>query len=165
MFEKKPPLPIEEQIKTLQQISSHKLQGGMLWVSLAAIFILLGLAIIFHETVLAVLTAAPAMIAFATFATGRYISNAYQAWQTGKNERAILVLKIDEWSDSKNFVGQITARDIVWEMTFCPPLGWTPQPGEYKVSAYFCDKAEWPSLIMTDEGILYPQSKPKKQTR
>ncbi|MFA5081788.1 MAG: hypothetical protein WC474_04480 [Hydrogenophilaceae bacterium] len=50
-----------------------------------------------------------------------------------------------------------------WQFEFTPNC-WEPAEGDYKAEIYYVRSVEWPALLITQEGVLFPAFTPKKLT-
>jgi hypothetical protein len=48
-----------------------------------------------------------------------------------------------------------------WRFEFIP-LGWQPGEGEFEAEFFAHPSVEWPALVQTTQGILYPRYNPKR---
>jgi hypothetical protein len=104
----------------------------------------------------------------------------YSAWQsTPHMDAAAVALRFDHrstgtvqitvgnWSGSDSYqatvqggarTGDAPAR---WRFEFIP-LGWRPVAGRYTAVLFAHPALEWPALIQTEQGIIYPRYKPER---
>ena len=59
------------------------------------------------------------------------------------------------------YIVTVECHQKVWKLMMCQPQGWKPQNEIYHADLYFIEKREWPSLIVCEEGILYPKYRGK----
>jgi hypothetical protein len=52
-------------------------------------------------------------------------------------------------------------NQLLWEMDFVQPQGWQPIEGIHQAQLAFIRGVEWPVVILTTVGLLYPCCKPK----
>lgn len=50
----------------------------------------------------------------------------------------------------------------LWQMEFVTPQNWQPGEGKYSAQLAFIRGVEWPVVIRTSEGLLYPRLKPRR---
>ena len=50
----------------------------------------------------------------------------------------------------------------LWQMEFVTPQNWQPGEGKHSAQLAFIRGVEWPVVILTSEGLLYPRLKPRR---
>ena len=50
----------------------------------------------------------------------------------------------------------------LWQMEFVQPQNWQPKEGRYPAELVFIRGVEWPVVLLTSDGLLYPRLKPRR---
>lgn len=162
----------KEQLEILRQISSPRFNKRLGMGCLAAtVMVVAGIVITaYYLDDWGVLPFAPFAIVFA-------LAIAHSARQTAPHMRdarqAIdhyqvtpgmvrIVMTSDDGSDYyRAGVRDRQGRD--WTFSF-RPQEWKPVAGVHPAELRYIDGVDWPALIVTEQGILYPQLRPEAQT-
>ncbi len=93
-----------------------------------------------------------------------HLANARQALDCfeGVSGSVRIVVEVDDSSDVYHAAAPDRAGKS-WAFRFSPD-GWVPKMGDYPAELRFVEGVEWPALIITDSGILYPQFDPKQES-
>jgi hypothetical protein len=153
----------EEQIHSLRQMASD---GLIKWLFRSAI----GLSVLCF--VCGVKTNLPpyymfaiflGLLAFATYQTAPHIRRAALALDSSNRTTARIEIAIDSWSDSQSFHAIVpVSPTLAWKFEFIPQ-GWKPSAGTVEAELCFIPGVEWPTLLITKEGIIHPRYEPKPQ--
>lgn len=94
-----------------------------------------------------------------------FILEAAKALEISTPRQGTFEVKIEEWSDSPTYRARFHHHDSgsYWNFEFIPQ-GWSPVAGRLEGQLYFLPDHQWPSLIVTEKGILFPRFKPKRET-
>lgn len=93
------------------------------------------------------------------------ILEAARALEKGDSKQGEFEIQIEEWSDSPTYHVKVPHQqnaDSCWKFTFIPQ-GWAPVAGRQEGQLYFLPDYQWPSLIVTEKGILFPRFTPKRE--
>lgn len=110
-----------------------------------------------------------ALIAFAIWQTTPHISNAARGLREGLKQNGVVAISLKQWSDGtsshESYQGLISMNNQpLWQMEFVQPEGWEPAEGVYQAQLAFIRGVEWPVVILTNDGLLYPACKPRRAT-
>ena len=105
-----------------------------------------------------------ALLMVACALSAGHLRNAARATRAGRRERAVLQLQQPEDNDERQFHGrlQLLTGERAWEMDFAPVSGWLPQADELIVDVVFLADIQWPVLVLSDQGLLWPRTSPKR---
>lgn len=71
---------------------------------------------------------------------------------------------VNPGSDSDDYQAGVRDRQgHDWTFDFCPS-GWIPLTGDHPAELRFVKGVEWPALVVTEAGILYPKFRPTRDT-
>lgn len=108
-----------------------------------------------------------ALLALAIRQVTPHIRNAIKGLREGIRQSGSVDITIRQWQDAENnshedYSGRIMLdRQPLWQMDFATPQHWQPEKGQYPAQLVFIRGVEWPVLILTENGLLYPASRPK----
>jgi hypothetical protein len=90
------------------------------------------------------------------------LSDAHLALDRHEAVRDSLRIVVVQGSDSDEYhAGMLDRQGRDWRFEF-NPAGWIPKTGDYPAELRFVDGVEWPVLIVTEAGILYPKYAPTR---
>jgi len=108
------------------------------------------------------------LIAFAIWQTTRHISDAARGLREGIKQKGDVEISIHQWTDAESnqyesYKGMILMdNQPLWQMEFVQPPNWQPKEGRYPAELIFICGAEWPVVLLTRDGLLYPRLKPER---
>jgi len=111
---------------------------------------------------------ASALIGFAMWQTTPHISNAARGLKEGLKQNGAVEISIHRWKDTESnqyesYQGLISMdNQPLWQMEFVTPQSWQPLEGRHSAQLAFIRGVEWPVVILTCDGLLYPRLKPKR---
>ena len=109
-----------------------------------------------------------ALIGFAIWQTTPHISNAAKGLREGMKQKGVLEINIRQWKDGdsnqhESYEGLISMdSQPLWQMEFVTPQNWQPVEGRQEAQLVFVRGVEWPVVILTANGLLYPRFKPRR---
>lgn len=109
-----------------------------------------------------------ALLAFAIWQTSPHIHNAVRGLREGLKQNGTVEISVHQWRDAESnsydsYDGLILMdNQPVWQMEFVTPQNWQPVEGRYSAQLAFIRGVEWPVVILTSDGLLYPRFKPKR---
>lgn len=108
------------------------------------------------------------LIAFAVWQTTPHICNAARGLREGLRQKGAVEITISRWTDAESNTHE-TYRGLVsmdqqplWQMEFVTPENWQPETGVFSAELAFVRGVEWPVVILTDNGLLYPRLTPRR---
>ncbi len=112
-----------------------------------------------------------AVLAFAVRQTAPHIANAVRGLREGIKQQGAVDILIRHWTDAESnvhesFQGMIAMNgQTMWKMEFVTPESWQPREGSFPAELFFVRGVEWPVVILTRDGLLYPRRKPRRAGR
>ncbi len=151
-----------EQLEVLRKMRSS---GSALWLKYGLTLLTIGLAIATlnskHPAYAAVF-AFVALVTYSSWQTTPHILYAGKAFELGSKSHGTVQIGITKWSDSDTYHATVNvAPSQRWRFEFIP-LGWQPSEGEFEAEFFAHPSVEWPALVQTNQGILYPRYNPKR---
>jgi len=111
---------------------------------------------------------AAAILAYAVRQTAPHIANAVRGLREGVKQQGAVEISFHSWKDAESNVHE-SCRGLIsmdgrplWEMEFVTTEHWQPREGSYPAQLAFIQGVEWPVVILTQEGLLYPRLKPRR---
>lgn len=107
-----------------------------------------------------------ALVGFAIWQTTPHIINAARGLTEGLKQNGDVEIGIRHWTDGgpntyESYEGLILMdNQPLWQMEFAQPRSWQPKEGRYPAELAFIRGVEWPVVLQTGEGLLYPRAKP-----
>ncbi|HOH57235.1 MAG: hypothetical protein BWX45_00400 [Deltaproteobacteria bacterium ADurb.Bin002] len=162
-------MTLEEQIAELTRAGS-----GTLWELAGPGFMLLAAALALagaftRNPVFFGIVPAAGLLAVAVRQTAPHIANAVRGLREGVKQPGAVEISFHSWKDAESNVHE-SCRGLIsmdgrplWEMEFVTPEHWQPREGNYPVQLVFIRGVEWPVVVLTQEGLLYPRLKPRKR--
>ncbi|PKN18198.1 MAG: hypothetical protein CVU71_11835 [Deltaproteobacteria bacterium HGW-Deltaproteobacteria-6] len=108
------------------------------------------------------------LIGFAIRQTAPHIRNAARGLREGNKQNGSVEISIRRWTDAESnqhesYEGLISMESRpLWRMEFVTPQNWQPLEGRHPAQLIFIRGVEWPVVILTGTGLLYPRFKPKR---
>ncbi len=109
-----------------------------------------------------------ALITFAIWQTTPHMRNAARGLKEGFRQNGTVEISIQQWTgpDSNRHEschGLIAMDDQpMWQMEFVTSMHWKPAQRKYCAQLVFIPDVQWPVVILTDDGLLYPRLKPRR---
>lgn len=109
-----------------------------------------------------------ALPAFAIWRFSPNISSAARGLKEGLKQDGAVEIYIDHWTDAEanryeSYRGLVLMdNQPLWHMEFVTPQSWQPAEGPHFAQLVFIRGVEWPVVILTREGLLYPRWKPRR---
>jgi hypothetical protein len=159
-------MTVNEQITELIQTGSGKM------IDLARLGTALMTAISFLAGVLTGnpvfygIAAFAALVTFAIWQTTPHMRNAARGLKEGFRQNGTVEISIRQWTDPdsqqhESCHGLIAMDDQpLWQMEFVTSQHWQPVEGKVPAQLVFIPGVEWPVVIVTGDGLLYPRLKP-----
>lgn len=157
----------DEQIAELKRMGSGKL---FYWARPGMFVLVAGLGLIgsftgnpaFYATMIFA-----GLVALAVWLITPHMIHAVRGLREGVKQNGTVLISRRQWSDGgsnhESYQGLISMNNQpLWEMDFVQPQGWEPVEGLYQAELAFIRGVEWPVVLLTDDGLLYPNSKPKR---
>jgi hypothetical protein len=156
----------EEQIAELKSMESGLL---LHWARPVLIGLSVGLLLMGYFTGIFVYYIIAIVLGVAVLIVGQitpHISNAVRGMSEGKKQNGSVMVSIKQWlvegSDHESYHGLISMdNQPLWQMEFVQPQ-WQPVEGVYQAELVFICGVDWPVVILTSDGLLYPRYKPQK---
>lgn len=135
-------------------------------ILIAASLVLAGAAsghLVFYGTALAF-----AMLALAIWQTTPHIHKAVRGLKEGLRQDGTVELSIHQWKDAESncydsYYGLVSMdNQPMWQMEFVSPENWQPAEGRHSAQLAFIRGVEWPVVILTRDGLLYPRFTPRR---
>lgn len=153
-----------------QQIEELRRAARLSWIPngiLGLTLVLISLGFITRYEVFFAIGAFTGLFAVAARETAPHWRNAIKATRDGKPSKGGVSITITK--DPTEFDRHVaTVRDegkhVVWRFQFTPNH-WEPTEGELEAEIYYVRGVEWPALLVTPKGILFPAFSPKKLTK
>lgn len=161
-------MTLDEQITELTRMGSGKIidlarPGVLLLVAGLVLTGVLTGNLLLHGIALAL-----ALIAFAIWQTTPHIRDAARGLREGMKRSGTVEIRIHEWTDAESkqyesYQGLISIdNQPLWQMEFVTPQNWQPVEGRHSAQLVFIIGVEWPVVILTRDGLLYPRLKPRR---
>ena len=148
-----------------QQLETLRKSARLAWLpmgSLALTFALLALGLITGYEAFFVLAAFIGLGAVAARQTAPHWRNAIRALEEGERSKGKVSIIVSEYDDSPEYrVTSLKTPTGSWSFEFSPQ-NWIPVEGCFDADILFVSGVEWPALVITQEGILFPSFDPKK---
>ena len=86
----------------------------------------------------------------------------------GLKQNGEVEISIHPWTDAESnrydsYQGLVFMdNQPLWQMEFVTPQNWQPMEGKYSAQLAFIRGVEWPVVLLTSEGLLYPRLKPRR---
>ncbi|MFO7569339.1 MAG: hypothetical protein R6W75_06035 [Smithellaceae bacterium] len=159
----------DEQEAELQRKGSGTL---LPWARPAMFLLAAGLGLVGAKTGQPVFYAAAsvaALVALAVWLTVPHRLNAVRGLREGIRQEGTVEIIMKQWPDGvtqhEACHGRIFMnQQPLWEMEFVTPHNWQPAEGTYPAQLAFIRGVDWPVVVMTRDGLLYPRVKPEKIT-
>jgi len=101
------------------------------------------------------------LLALAAYQTAPHVRRAALALDSSNRTTAFIKIEIDNWSGSQSFHAIVPVSSArTWRFEFIPQ-GWKPSAGTFEAELRFIPEVEWPTLLITKEGIIHPRRRPK----
>jgi hypothetical protein len=154
----------QPQLKKLEeiQVAQSTVKSLTLLVWIIAISIAL-LAFIFSEALFIPIALFFIFFAFSLKETSKHLQNLNKGMTSNQKTDGVITINIQHFSDSINYYAQVldNNKDHIWKFEFMP-LNWEPTKGTMNAKLVWIDDVNWPVLVETEEGIIYPKHNPKK---
>lgn len=156
-------MSLEQQIEKLRRAARFSwIPKGLFGLTLA----LIALALLTGYELFFVIGAFAALFAVAARGAAPHWRNAIKATCNGKQSKGSVSIAITR--DPTEFDRHVaTVRDdakrVVWQFQFTPN-DWEPTEGELDTEIYYVHGIDWPTLLITPKGILFPAFTPRKVT-
>ena len=100
------------------------------------------------------------VVAYSAWQTSPHINNAVKGIAKGTRTCGEVSFSITRWSDSDTYIATIVSGcGQPWKFEFIPQ-GWTPVEETAEAELVFISGVEWPVLLLTSNGLLYPRYTP-----
>ncbi len=153
-------LTVLEQIEVLRKISSPRFLEALLTGMFFFGLFLIVFSFWNKNGIIAIFGCFFFIVSLASFSTVPFIRQAYFSWKESRPESGKIEIK--SVYDSEDILVMVWVRNQIWEFRSHRTIGWTPiEEKEYQPQIFFYRKNPWPSLVVTEVGILYPYSKPR----
>lgn len=161
---------VDEQIVMLRRLADPAVSGKMLGGCLGLIALvaagLVVAAALRRNWGLLPFVPFLALLGFGMWHTARRLEpvlrRARYALDLGRTARGTVHVTIT--GEGEDVVHEARARDLGgrdWTFRF-KPQGWQPAAGEHAAELRFCDEVDWPAIVLTADGIIYPSDEPKR---
>lgn len=151
-----------------QQFEKLRRSARLLWIPkglFALTLVLIALGFMSRYELFFVMGAFVGLFAFKARETNPHWRNAITATYSEKRSKGNVSIAITR--DPTEFDRYVaTVRDKsrqAWQFHFTPNY-WYPTEGDQEAEIYYVRSIEWPALLLTTEGIIFPESTPKKLT-
>ena len=154
----------QQQLKKLEEIqaaqSTVKSLNLLVWI-IAAVIILI--ALIFSEALFIPFSLFFIFLALSLRQTNKHFQNLYKGITSNQKTDGVITIHTQHSSDSINYYAEIldNTKGQTWKFEFMP-LNWEPTKGTKAAKLVWIDDVDWPVLIETEEGSIYPKHNPKK---
>jgi len=150
----------EQQIKILIDMGTKTFQNRFKYgLVILAIGLTIGGAITLNP-VFFMVAAFVGIVAFSACQTSPHIQNAVKGFAEGTRVQGEVSFSITRWSDTDTyFVTMISGCSRSWKFEFIPQ-GWIPVEQNSDAELVFLSGVEWPVLLLTNKGIMYPRYTP-----
>lgn len=102
-----------------------------------------------------------ALVTGSAFQSSPHIAAAHRSLDEGHVQDGHIRIHITRWSDSDTFYATtLGLQPHDWRMTFIPQ-GWTPREGRFPARLHHLPGIRWPTLIVTEVGLLFPRQTPE----
>ena len=159
---------VDEQIEELIQAGSGKIiDVARLGTALLTVVLLMAGAFTGNPVFYGIAVFA-ALITFAIWQTTPHMRNAAKGLKEGFRQNGTVEISIKQWTDPdshrhESFQGLIAMdNQPLWQMEFVISQHWQPVEGKVSTQLVFITGVEWPVVILTGEGLLYPRLKPRR---
>jgi hypothetical protein len=156
-------LSLEQQIEKLRRAARFSwIPKGLFGLTLA----LIALALLTKYEFLFVIGVFAGLFAVAAGETAPHRRNAIKATRNGKRSKGNVSIAITR--DPTEFDRHVAtvrdeAKNVTWQFQFTPN-DWEPTDGELDTEIYYVLGVDWPALLITPKGILFPAFTPRKVT-
>ena len=154
-------LNVDQQIQTLLSMDKPKIFKIFVRALLALTILIFASWFYFKNPIPIMLGIFCGLVYFSFRTSLPFIFEAIEAWKSQNKIKSQIQIQIETWSDSDTYIVTVECHQKVWKLMMCQPQGWKPQNEIYHADLYFIEKREWPSLIVCEEGILYPKYRGK----
>lgn len=151
-----------------QQINKLRKAARLSWLPKGLFILTLGLVasgFMSGVELFYVMGAFAGLAAMAAGNTAPHWRNAIAAIRSGKRSKGNVSIAITR--DPTDFDRHVaTVRDEsarAWEFEFTP-IDWQPREGDFEADIYYVRGVEWPALLLTSDGVLFPAFMPRKVT-
>jgi hypothetical protein len=150
----------DQQIKKLQKLAR------LSWIPAGLVVLTLALLVFGYQSeyeVFFVLGAFVGLTAAASRKVAPHWRNAIQATRAGERSKGVVSISItrDPTSFDDYFATVQDESRNIWRFQFSPHY-WEPKEGNYIAEIYYVRGVEWPALLLTGGGILFPAFIPQK---
>ena len=102
-----------------------------------------------------------AVVTGSAFQSSPHIAAAHRSLDEGYVQDGHIRIDVTGWSDSDAFCATtLGLKPHDWRMTFIPQ-GWTPRVGTFPARLHHLPGIRWPTLIVTEVGLLFPRQTPE----
>ncbi|MDD2685492.1 MAG: hypothetical protein PHY62_04985 [Gallionella sp.] len=150
----------DEQIKRLQKLARFS------WIPSGLVVLTLAFLVFGYQSGYEALFVLGAFVGFAAVASRKvapHWRNAIQATRAGTRLKGVVTILITR--DPTSFDDYVaTVEDEsknTWRFQFSPHY-WEPTEGTYSAETYYVQGVEWPVLLLTEGGIVFPAFIPQK---
>ena len=159
-------MTLDEQITELRRMGSGRI---LYWARPGVVVLSAGLVlagVFTGNLVFYGIAIAFALVAFAIWNTTPHIGNAARGLEEGVKQDGDVKIRIHQWTDAElsqyeSYNGMILMdNQPLWQMEFVQPQNWHPKEGRYPAELFFIRGVEWPVVLITSDGLLYPRLKP-----
>lgn len=155
------------QLKEFEEIKSSQstVKSLIILVGIIATVIVL-IAFIFKEELFLPFSMFFVFFALSLKETSKHFQNLYKGMSSNNKTNGVVEIFLEHSSDSLNYHAQAIEenKEEIWKFEFMP-LNWKPKNGNLKAKLVWIEDVKWPVLIETEDGIIYPKSKPKKHSK
>ena len=101
------------------------------------------------------------LAAIASRETAPHWRNAIRALSEGTKSKGTVFIEVSEYDDYPEYRAIVHGMTGIWSFQFSPQ-NWMPKEGNFEAQLFHVAGVEWPALLTTPEGILFPAFEPKK---
>ena len=155
-------MDVYKQMEAIHSMARGGLMRWLKWFSIVLFAVLAALGIYTGKPPYFMFMILPVLIAYSAHQTGPHIRAASQALQAGNKSEGLIMIEIEQSSDSERFYVAVAPEPSrEWRFEFIP-LGWKPVAGQTRATLYTLPDLDWPALIEVEGGVMYPRYKPKR---
>lgn len=148
-----------------QQLEKLRRAAQLSWVPMGLLAVTVGLFAVGFLTgyeVFFVLSAFTGLGAVASRESAPHWRNAIRATGEGQRSKGKVSITVTEYDDALEYRAIVRdASTCTWSFQFSPQH-WFPVEGCFEADILHICGVEWPVLLVTQEGILFPSFEPKR---
>jgi hypothetical protein len=153
----------EKQLKNIKSaISTIYPLIYLIWTIAISIFLC---SIIFKEAFLLIFSLFFIFLAYELKKILKIFKLIPYAMTSNVKTNCLININVENWTEPRNYYAQIVEDNgSIWKFGFMP-LDGEIQEGTFKAKLVWVDQVDWPVLIETEDGIIYPKQIPKKMNK